>query len=130
MTASDTTDVPFTWSPDGCLNGQTQFVKTQDVWSRILVPADEASISMRSFDPVIGRYRTDKYLVDADTADRARALREKVKWTGCTIDPDKLAQLASMQADIQALLPAQPNERLVYRCEAGKGGPAAPAPQP
>ncbi|MBT2188479.1 S1C family serine protease [Sphingobium nicotianae] len=130
VTVSDTTDVPFTWNEDGCLNGQTQFAKMQGVWSRVLVPAEEASISVRSFDPVIGRYRTDKYLVDADTADRARALREKIKWTGCTIDPDKLAQLASMQAEIQALLPAQPNERLVYHCEIGKGAPAAPAPQP
>ncbi len=128
VTVSDTADVPFTWNGDGCLNGQTQFVHTQDVWSRLFVPAEEASISLRKFDPVIGRYRTDKYLVDAATADQARKLREKVKWTGCTIDPVKLAELAGMQADIQALLPPQPNERLVYHCEAGKGEAKTPAP--
>jgi hypothetical protein len=121
-TVSDTTDVPFHWSQDGCLNGQTQFVPEQGHWSRIFVPAGEASISLRSFEPVIGRYRTDKYLVDAETADRARSLREQVNWSGCTADPARLAELARMQADIRLMLPTQPNERLVYRCTAAGAG--------
>jgi len=123
VTVSDTQDVPFTWSARGCLNGQTQFVKDQDGWTRILVPADEASISVRQFDPLIGRYRTDKYLVDADTAEKARTLREHLGWSGCTVDPERLAALASLQQELRALLPAQPNERLVYRCEAGGAKP-------
>lgn len=117
VTVSDTADVPFSWTADGCLNGQTQFVQSAGQWSRVLVPAEEASISVRSFDPAIGRYRADKYLVDAQTAEQARALREKLGWSGCTADPERLAALARMQADIQALLPAQPNERLAYSCQ-------------
>jgi S1-C subfamily serine protease len=116
VTASETEDVPFRWSAEGCLNGQTQFVSEQGRWSRIFVPAGEPSISVRSFDPVIGRYRTDKYLVDVDTAEKARALRERINWSGCTADPQRLAALAQLQADIKAMLPAQPNERLVYGC--------------
>ncbi|HWJ70127.1 MAG TPA: serine protease [Sphingobium sp.] len=117
VTVSDTRDVAFSWSADGCLNGQTQFLKTPDSWTRILVPADENSVSLRQFDPQLGRYRTDKYLVDAATIERARTLRERVSWTGCTADPARLAELAGMQRDIRATLPAQPNERLVYQCE-------------
>ncbi|OJY70008.1 MAG: serine protease [Sphingobium sp. 66-54] len=117
VTVSDTADVPFSWTADGCLNGQTQFVQSAGQWSRVLVPAEEASISVRSFDPAIGRYRADKYLVDAKTAEQARAMREKLGWSGCTIDPQRLAALARMQADIEGLLPAQPNERLAYSCQ-------------
>lgn len=120
VTVSETSDVPFNWTAQGCLNGQTQFVETGGAWTRILVPSEEAAISVRHFDPVIGRYRTDKYLVDADLAGRARATRDRVTWSGCTTDPQRLAELAHMQADIQSSLPGQPNERLVYRCAAAK----------
>lgn len=131
VTASETEDVPFRWSAEGCLNGQTQFVSEQDRWSRIFVPAGEPSISVRSFDPVIGRYRTDKYLVDADTAEKARALRERINWSGCTADPQRLTALAQLQTDIKAMLPAQPNERLVYRCTAKpEAQPAEPTAAP
>lgn len=121
VTVSETEDVPFRWSAQGCLNGQTQFAGEQGRWSRLLVPANEPSISLRIYEPAIGRYRTDKYLVDAETADRARALRERIKWAGCTADPARLEELSRMQADIKALLPALPNERLVYRCASAAG---------
>jgi len=127
VTVSDTRDVSFSWNADGCLNGQTQFLKAQAMWTRILVPADENSVSLRQFDPAIGRYRTDKYLVDAETMARARALRERVSWSGCTADPARLAELAGMQRDIRATLPAQPNERLVYQCETKASSATPPA---
>jgi hypothetical protein len=117
VTISDTEDVPFNWTAQGCLNGQTQFVNNQGDWSRVLVPANEATISVRHFDPVIGRYRTDKYLVDAELAGRLREIRNKVNWSGCTSDPERLAELARMQNDLRQSLPSRPNERLVYHCE-------------
>lgn len=116
VTVSDTDDVPFSWTADGCLNGQTQFVQSAGRWMRVLVPADEASISIRTFDPAIGRYRADKYLVDAQTVEQARSLREKLGWSGCTVDPARLAALGHMQTEIKALLPSSPNERLTYQC--------------
>ncbi|HZV18652.1 MAG TPA: trypsin-like peptidase domain-containing protein [Sphingobium sp.] len=126
VTVSDTADVPFSWTAGGCLNGQTQFVQSAGQWSRVLVPAEEASISVRTFDPAIGRYRADKYLVGEQTVEQARALREKLGWSGCTADPERLAALARMQADIVALLPAQPNERLAYGCRTRQAEPAVP----
>jgi len=120
VTMSETIDVPFKWTAQGCLNGQTQFVPSQASWSRVLVPNSEATISVRHFDPVIGRYRTDNYQVNAELATRARSLRDRVNWSGCTADPQRLEELARVQADIISALPAQPNERLVYRCSLAK----------
>jgi hypothetical protein len=123
VTVSDTAEVPFQWSGEGCINRQTQMVPETGAggsgWMRIMVPDDEASISVRRFDPATRSYRSDKYLIDAETADKARALRSTLSWAGCTADPDRLAELARLQGEIGALLPPQPNERLVYRCEAG-----------
>jgi len=128
VTSSDTTDVPFNWAADGCLNGQTQFAQSDGRWSRVFVPNEEASISVRSFDPATGRYRADKFFVDEQTAERARDLRRKLAWSGCTKDPALIAQLTRMQGDIQGMLSAQPNERLVYRCERRDRKTASAAP--
>ncbi|BAK68406.1 peptidase S1B family protein [Sphingobium sp. SYK-6] len=122
VTVSETQDMSFNWRADGCVNGQTQYVRAQEQWVRILVPSDDAAISVRRFDPSIGRYRTDQYLVDAETLENARTMRDGLARSGCTTDPQKLAELAAAQADIQALLPAQPNERLVYQCQAATRG--------
>ena len=126
VTVSDTADVPFHWDGQGCLNGQSQMVRDGDGWSRVVVPAAEASISVRRFDPATGTYRSDKYLVGADVADQARMMRSGLKWSGCTADPQRLAELGRLQGDLKNLLPPQPNERLVYHCSAG----SATAPPP
>jgi hypothetical protein len=126
ITVSDTADVPFHWNGQGCINGQTQMVPdNMGSWSRIIVPQTEASISIRRFDPESGRYRSDKYLVSSEIAEQARTLRSTQRTTGCTADPQRVAELARLQSEIAALLPPQPNERLVYRC--ALGGPGAKA---
>lgn len=120
VTVSDTSDVSFRWSAGGCINGQTQMAQGSSGWTRILVPETEAAISVRHFDPATGTYRSDKYLVDADTANKARALRKTLGWSGCTTDPERLAALETMQGQIEAVLPTQPNERLIYHCTPDK----------
>jgi hypothetical protein len=116
ITVSDTADVPVTWEASGCINGKTQLAQNGSTWSRVFVPDGEASASIRTVDPATGTYRSDKYSLDADTADEARKARSSYGFAGCTIDPDKLDQLARAEADIRAMLPPEPNERLVYRC--------------
>jgi hypothetical protein len=122
VTVSDTADVPFHWSGEGCINGQTQMVREAAAggagWMRIVVPDEDAVISIRRFDPATRSYRSDTYLVDADTLDQARTLRKTLSWNGCTGDPARLEALARLQGEISALLPPQPNERLAYRCRA------------
>lgn len=126
ITVSDTADVPFHWNGQGCLNGQTQMVRDGRGWTRTIVPNTEASVSVRRFDPASGTYRSDKYLVSADVAEQARALRASLSWSGCTADPQRLAELSRLQGEIAMLLPSQPNERLVYHCALSRA-PAPPA---
>ncbi|MBU0556212.1 MAG: serine protease [Alphaproteobacteria bacterium] len=130
VTVSDTADMQFDWTEQGCLDGRTQFQRGPAGWTRTLVPADEAAVSVRRFDPSIGRYRTDNYLVSAQSAAEMRALREKIGWSGCTVDPERLAELRQVQEDIAARLPSTPNERLVYRCELQAPRTKAPAEAP
>ncbi len=127
ITVSDTADVPFHWDGQGCLNSQSQMVRDGDGWSRVVVPAEEASVSVHRFDPATGTYRSDKYLVGADVADQARMMRSGLKWSGCTADPQRLAELGRLQGDLKNLLPPQPNERLVYHCSAGSAAVQPPA---
>ncbi len=121
ITVSATTDVPLDWSQGGCVNGATQYVdgggNGDGGWTRILVPGDEATVSINSFDPASGTYKVERYLPDADILAQARDLKSRVPFNGCTSDPGRLAELQRAQADIRAVLPPQPNERLVYQCQ-------------
>jgi hypothetical protein len=116
ITVSDIADVPVHWTPDGCVNGVTQYAQDNEGWSRILVPGTDATISVNSFDPATGTYRSERYLADAPTITQARALRAKYTIGACTTDAARLTELAQMQAQVRAILPPQPNERLVYHC--------------
>ncbi|MCW2392322.1 S1C family serine protease [Sphingobium sp. B11D3A] len=130
VTVSETADLSFTWTQQGCLDGRTQFQNGATGWSRALVPADEAAVSVRRFDPGIGRYRTDNYLVSAQSAAEMRALRDKIGWSSCSSDPERLAKLMQIQGEIEARLPSSPNERLVYHCERQVPETAGPGTAP
>ena len=45
----------------------------------------------------------------------------------CGTEPDLLARIAALRSDLASLLPAQPNERLVYHCRKGRLAPPDPA---
>ncbi|HEX7853011.1 MAG TPA: trypsin-like peptidase domain-containing protein [Sphingobium sp.] len=120
VTVSDTSDVPLNWNGKGCINGKSQLVQNGAHWTRILVPDSEPSASVQTVDPATGTYRSDKYLLDAATADAARKARSAVTFQGCTTEAGQLDGIARMDAGIRSLLPPEPNERLVYRCTPGK----------
>ncbi len=124
ITVSDTADVSMEWDGQGCINGKTQMAHEGRGWSRVLVPSAEPAIAVRTLDPATGSYRSESFLVDAATADKARAIRKALDWSGCTADPERLQALAGVQAQIRAILPDRPNERLVYQC--GAEGAQAP----
>lgn len=117
ITVSPTTDVRLNWTADGCVNGSTQYARDTTGWSRILVPTDEAAVSINSFDPATGTYKVDRFLLDADTTDQIRRVRSGIRGTGCTGNSTALEQLQQAHSEIRAILPAQPNERLVYSCK-------------
>ncbi|HYJ51739.1 MAG TPA: serine protease [Allosphingosinicella sp.] len=117
VTVSPTSDVPLEWNASGCMNDRTQYARNGETWTRILVPNAEQAVSVLQFTPGTGEYVVTRYLLDAPTMGRVRALRRDVDVKACTADPEARTILADQQRDIGAILPHLPNERLVYSCE-------------
>lgn len=119
ITVSPTTDVPVAISASGCVNDRTQYASGADGrWQRILVPNEEATVTVASIDVGAKEYRVERYLLDADAMAKAREIRAGVEVKSCTASADQVAALATQQDAIRAVLPASPNERLVYGCQA------------
>jgi len=116
-TVSDVSDVALDWTAEGCVNGRTQYGLADDQWSRILVPNDEATVSVNSFDPATRVYRVERFLLPLEAMTAARDARSKYEAPSCGASEEAARQLGSNQAAIRAVLPASPNERLVYKCE-------------
>lgn len=113
--------VSLSWRGDGCMNGRTQYAEAPGGgWERILVPNEDATVSVLRFDPVSGSYTNSRYLLSAEAMARARSLRGQVQQKACAADTGARAALATQQSAIRTALPAQVNERLVYRCTAAK----------
>ncbi len=117
VTGTPDTALEFTWQEDGCVNGRTQYGYSGGTWSRIFVPNQEDAVSVNSYDPESQTFRTDRYLLSRNAMSGARAERGKYSPPKCGAD-NAASKLGDMQGAVTALLPARPNERLVYRCEA------------
>lgn len=118
ITISSTTDVPVTIGAGGCVNDRTQYAQGSDGrWQRILVPNEEATVTIASIDAAGKEYRVDRYLLDAETMAKARDVRAGVAIKGCSVDASEVAALATQQDAIRSVLPSGPNERLVYGCQ-------------
>ncbi|ALJ15010.1 S1C family serine protease [Sphingopyxis macrogoltabida] len=128
VTVSATTDVPVKIHGGGCVNDRTQYAQGSDGrWQRILVPNEEATVTVASIDQAGKEYRVDRYLLDAETMAKAREIRAGTTLKGCTTDAGALAALATQQEAIRSALPPSPNERLVYRCQKSTAAAAAAA---
>lgn len=117
VTVSDITDVPLEWSPDGCVNGRTQYGIAQDGWSRVLVPNAEDTISVTHFDPATKGYTVERFLMGLDAMNQARAERQKLAPPMCGAGEEAARRFGEAQLAIKALLPAEPNERMRYACQ-------------
>lgn len=126
LTVSEANDIPFHWAEGGCVNGDAQYVSIGAGWERTSVPDPGNYISLSRFDPVTGILRIQRWLPDSDTMDKARALLNERPIRGCGADSALLARIASLRSDVTALLPPQPNERLVYHCQKGRLIPSDP----
>ena len=112
--------VPFEWSTEGCVNGRTQYGLEGGAWSRVFVPSEESNVSVNRFDPATGEYRMERYLLSRDKLARVREARSEYEPPACGIGEEAAQELGARQAAILSLLPAQPNERLVYSCSAAE----------
>jgi hypothetical protein len=116
VTGAAPEDVPLEWSPDGCVNGRTQYGTAEGAWSRLFVPDDEASVTINRFDPASNEYRIERFLLDHATMTKIRAARGEFQAPACGAGPDAARELGAQEAALRALLPEGPNERLVYTC--------------
>lgn len=117
VTSAKTDDVPFSWRPDGCVNQRTQYGLANGQWSRVFAPNDEEVVSVNRYDPERKEYRIERYLLDKNVMDQARNERSAFSAPACGGGDQAARTLGERQAAILALLPAQPNERLVFRCQ-------------
>jgi len=116
VTVSPVTDVPLSWTADGCVNGRTPYGLSPNGWSRTLVPKEEQTATVTNFDPATGTYRTERYMLDLDTMQKLRAERAKLTAPSCGEGEEAARQLGQSEMALKALLPAEPNERMVYQC--------------
>jgi len=120
VTVSAITDVGIDWSVKGCMNGRTQYAEAGGGrWERMLVPDDEATVSILAFNPATRTYSNTRYMLSAPQMEQARKLRTGVELKTCTPDQGALNGLASQQTAIRDALPPLPNEMLVYSCKPG-----------
>ncbi|WP_375197868.1 S1C family serine protease [Sphingobium sp.] len=123
LTVSEPNDIGFHWADGGCVDGGTQYLASGTGWQRAKVPDDHNFVTVSRFDPATGTLRVQRWLPDLDTMAKARALLRNGPIKGCGNDSALLAKIASLQTDLTALLPAQPNERIVYHCQKGRLAP-------
>ncbi|MBW8755074.1 MAG: trypsin-like peptidase domain-containing protein [Sphingomonadales bacterium] len=116
VTVSPTSDIAMSWREDGCANGRSQFANGSDGWLRVAVPSSDETVTVASFDPASGVYKAERYLLDYETMTRLRAESAKQPVLQCGAGPDGAHPTISGQLALKALLPAAPNERLVYNC--------------
>ena len=123
VTTARTDDVAFDWAADGCVNTRTQYgLSAGGEWSRVLVLEDEAAVAVNRYDPDTRAFRTDRYLLGAETMDKALAARDQYAPPACGVS-DAARKLGEQQSALLALLPEAPNERLVYDCRAKAATP-------
>lgn len=116
VTMSETADINFTWTADGCVNGRTQYVDTTGRWVRSFVPNSEAEISVVSFMPQSDTYRIERFLLGADAMGAAREARRRYDVKTCTKDETQRTNIDNMNKAIAEQLPSNPNEILLFTC--------------
>jgi hypothetical protein len=112
--------VTLDWREDGCVNGRTQYGFDSGAWTRVLAPTDQSNVAVNHFDPSTGEYRMDRYLLGQDQIDQVRKARGQYEPPACGSGRAAAEKLGSEQSAVLSLLPAEPNERLVYNCSKGK----------
>jgi len=116
VTGAPVEDVPLEWSDNGCVNGRTQYAPADGDWARIFVPQEEAAVSVNRFDPATREYRVERYLLGREAIGRVRQARAEFEAPQCGAGAEAAQEFGARQQAVLSLLPASPNERLVYRC--------------
>lgn len=116
ITAAGMDDIPLKWVGSGCVNDRTQYGLAGGEWTRVFVPNEEDAVTVARFDPERREYRTERYLLGSEAMEKIRKERTEYKAPACDDGEAGAVELGQQQSAILALLPARPNERLVYKC--------------
>ncbi|MBX7540155.1 S1 family peptidase [Qipengyuania sphaerica] len=116
ITSTETPEITFDWTVEGCVNERTQYGYASGNWSRVFVPNSEDAVSVNSFDPDRRIFRSERYLLPRSAMIDAREARGKYEAPKCG-DEGAASKLGDLQGEVLGQLPQQPNERLVYQCE-------------
>ena len=116
VTVSATSDITMSWKDDGCADGRSQFANGPDGWFRVFVPDADDTVTVSRFDPTGGSYTAERYLLDGAAMMSLRAERGRQAPPQCGAGAEAARQMISAQLALKGLLPAAPNERLVYNC--------------
>ena len=119
ITGGQPDDIPLQWEAGGCVNGRTQYGLANGEWSRVFVPATEEAVTVNRYNPENREYRVDRYLLGRDAMAGVRAARGEYQAPGCNGGEETARALGTAQAALLTMLPAQPNERLIYKCSEG-----------
>jgi serine protease Do len=117
VTVSNTADVNFDWKAPGCINGRTQYAQNGSVWTRSFVPNNDPQVSVVSFDATQKLYRIERYLLGFDAMQKARDARQRYNVNICSADTKVQAKISDMNEAVRNVLPAQPNEVLLFACQ-------------
>lgn len=128
ITSARTDDVEFDWAADGCVNTRTQYGLNSGEWTRVLVPDDEDYVAVNRFDPDSRTFLSERYLLGRTAMATVREARAGYEAPQCGTT-DAASTLGEMQQRVIALLPARPNERLVYSCQPHEQAAPMPAAQ-
>jgi S1-C subfamily serine protease len=130
LTVSEGQDTQLSFRADGCVNGRTQYVRgPEDIWTRTLVPNEDATISRLSYDPASGDYVVKRYLMSLESMETARRQRDSLSVQGCTADPATIARLTQREVALASMLPGEPHEEIVSRCRVSEAAADQPAPK-
>ena len=116
VTGARTDDVEFDWAADGCVNTRTQYGLNSGEWTRVLVPDDEEVVSVNRYDPATRTFLSERYLLGRNDMAQVRDIRANYEAPSCSVS-EAANSLGERQQSVISLLPARPNERLVYSCE-------------
>lgn len=116
ITVSDTADVLFDWSKDGCINARTQYIENGGTWTRSFVPNSDAQVSFVSYTPDSRTYRIERYLLGLEGMEKAREARQRYDVKSCSAAAEVRNKVDNMNKAVRELLPSSPNEILVFSC--------------
>ncbi len=114
ITGAPARDHEFTWSDAGC-HGETQYELRGDAWQRIFVPREDYMVRTASINPATGEYRVERYLLPRSQWQIARDTRMNYDPPSCGA-LNGSERLGELQDSVFALLPDEPDERLIYTC--------------